>query len=139
MLCILDRDWVGKQRRPVLLRYLVESVFGTSGVEIRALAVIVVESPVCFILCAETCGAVDWSSAAKWDDIFLDIVGVVSQIVPRLAVGDRAEFVVDLRNAFGRVQVGNIPTEVPKVRGTVVWIPVQLLPCIRRIVERSAD
>lgn len=115
LLGVLDCERIGDQGWAILRRDLVRTELCAGRIEVRALAMVMVESPICLVLSAEAFRAVDWRPIAKWDDVFLDVVCVIAEIIPRLPVGHGAEFVVDLFDTFGRIRVGDVPAEVPEV------------------------
>ncbi len=49
----------------------------------------------------------------------LDIMRIVSQIGPRLAISRFAQFIIDLCDRFRCVEIGNVPAEVPEIVGGI--------------------
>lgn len=135
---------IRNQTWSALWRSLIEAVLGTSGVKIRSLRTVSHICPVRLVLCPKTVMAIKGSMIKRIIGtdriyVFLDVIGVISEVDPRLSISSIAQSVVHGGDALRCIRVGHIATEVEEVRTVLLRIPVQFLPCACRVVKGSAN
>jgi len=84
-------------------------------------------------------GGGDASGGAQGKEGLLDVVCVVAETRPGLAVCVLGQGCVDAADVCGRVGVCDVCAKVPKVRGAVEGRPVELLPGVCRVVHWAAN
>ena len=139
LLRVVDLQNAGDEREAGGGRDLVGALFGAGTVEVAAgsgVGRIGVEG---LVLRAEAGCAVDRGAGADWEEGLFDVLGVVAEVGPSLAVAVFAEYGVDGCDVGGGIYVGDVGAEVEEVLGTVRRIPVKLLPCIGWIVHWPTD
>jgi hypothetical protein len=76
---------------------------------------------------------------AKWQELFLNVIGVIAKIRPRRVITISLENGIDSRDIRGCIGIGDIGAEVEEVGTTVTRIPVEFLPSVGRIIEGAAN
>lgn len=144
LLGVVDIQNLRNQARSRLRCRLVEPDFRAGGVEEGLQRPGPHICPVRFVLRAEAevvavRGVVEGQVPAVGVDGCLDVVGVVAQVDPGLAICGFAEGVV-YRCDIGRGrEVGDVAAEFSEVGAVDAGVPVELLICATGIHKRSAD
>ena len=135
LLGVIDLEDTGDQRRSSCGCDLIGALLGAGAVKVAArcrIAYIGIEG---LVLGAKAGCAVDRDAVTEREERFFDVLGVITKVGPSLAITVVAEHGIDRRDAFRGIQVGNIGAEMEEILGAICRVPVELLPCVRRVVH----
>ena len=135
LLRVVDLEDAGDQRRSCCRRDLVGALFGAGAVEVAARCRVGWVGVEGLVLGAVARGAVDRDTVTGREERLFHVLGVIAEVGPRFAVTVLTEHGVDRRDVLGGIQVSDVGAEVEKVLRSVRRIPIEFLPCVRRIVH----
>ncbi len=76
---------------------------------------------------------------AEREESFLKVCDIITKVRPRFAVCVLCESVINCCDVGWGIYVCHVGAKVKEIRGRNGWVPVQLLPGIRWVVERATD
>jgi hypothetical protein len=91
------------------------------------------------ILSAKTSRAVNRDPITEWQQILLEIIGIVSKVGPWFSIRMMGKKVVNRRDALWCEDIGHIPAEVKEVISGICWVPVEFLPRVGWVVIWSSN
>jgi hypothetical protein len=139
LLGVVDLEDPRDQAWPRRRRHLVHALLHARRVQVAPGVRVARVGPEAAVLRTEAYAAVVIAARAVRQDDVLDVVGVVTQVRPGLAIGVDCQLVVDGRDASRRVEVGHVAAKVKEIFGAERRIPTQLLPGAGWVVKGTTD
>ncbi len=139
LLGVVDLEHAGDQGWAGCGCDLVGALFGAGAVQVAAIRGVGGVGVEGLVLGAEAGCTVDRDTVTEWEEGLFHVLGVVTEVGPSFAITVFTEHGVDRCDVFGGIQIGDIRAEDEEILGAICRVPVELLPCVGRIVHWPAD
>ena len=84
---------------------------------------------------SENTYTVNRDTLTEWEECKFHVIGVITEITPSFSVTVFTEHSVDCCDIFRGIKIGDIRAKMEEILGTICRVPIELLPCVSRIVH----